>query len=48
MGEFKEVPWQFDTQAKILQADVAENCIHTLRAGKDMPADLVLSFPNAE
>ena len=47
MGEFKEIPWQSDLQTKMLQADVAENCIHMLRAGNDLPAELVRSFPNA-
>ena len=47
-GEFKEIPWQFDTQAKELGADLAEKCISTLRAGNDIPEDFVRTFPNAE
>jgi len=48
MGEFKEIPWQFDIRTQGLHADVAENCIRALRAGEDLPEDLARNFPNAE
>jgi len=47
-GEFKEIPWQFDAPTRTLQPDVAGTCIHTLRAGNDLPEELVRDFPNAD
>jgi hypothetical protein len=47
-GEFKEIPWQFDKPARMLEPDSAETCIHALRAGNDLPEERVRSFPNAD
>ena len=48
IGEFKEIPWQFDTQTKKMRADVAEKIISMLRAGKGMPEDFARTLPTAE
>src|SRR5262245_34641470 len=47
-GEFKQMPWEFTTSTQHLHADLAEDCISMLRAGKELPKDLVRKLPIAE
>jgi hypothetical protein len=48
MGEFKQMPWEFTTNTQHLDADLAEDCISMLRAGEELPEDLVRKFPITE